>query len=96
MDLCAIGQDQFIDRLKQMYPMVDMKETPLPTCWSQKDKFQDVGLTQNNLRAHYKGKFFVLIFSLFLYKIVANFVIDCENHCDNVFLFVSMTVALFC
>ena len=56
MDLCAIGQDQFIDRLKQMYPMVDLKETPLPTCWSQKDKFQDVGLTQNNLRAHYKGK----------------------------------------
>ena len=56
MDLCAIGQDQFVKRLKQMYPMVDLKETPLPTCWSQKDKFQDVGLTQNNLRAHYKGK----------------------------------------
>ncbi|XP_043227976.1 ran-binding protein 9-like isoform X2 [Amphibalanus amphitrite] len=55
MDLCAIGQDQFVKRLKQLYPMVDLKETPLPTCWSQKDKFQDVGLTQNNLRAHYKG-----------------------------------------
>ncbi|XP_037085416.1 ran-binding protein 9-like [Pollicipes pollicipes] len=55
MELCAIGQDQFADRLKQLYPMVDTKETPLPTCWSQKDKFQDVGLTQNNLRAHYKG-----------------------------------------
>lgn len=55
MDHTNFVQEKFLQRLGQLYPMVDLKETPVPTCWSQKDKFQDIGLTQNNMRAHYKG-----------------------------------------
>ncbi|XP_059475156.1 ran-binding protein 10 [Neocloeon triangulifer] len=44
-----------IDRLKQLYPMVNEEETPLPRCWSPKDKYNYIGLSQNNLRVHYKG-----------------------------------------
>ncbi|KAG1688797.1 Ran-binding protein 9 [Nymphon striatum] len=45
----------FNDRLKSLYPMVDEKQNPLPRCWSPKDKFTHIGLSQNNLRVHYKG-----------------------------------------
>uniref|UniRef100_A0A8B9Z8R9 RAN binding protein 9 n=1 Tax=Buteo japonicus TaxID=224669 RepID=A0A8B9Z8R9_9AVES len=31
------------------------QETPLPRSWSPKDKFSYIGLSQNNLRVHYKG-----------------------------------------
>lgn len=44
-----------IDRIKTLYPAVNEEETPLPRCWSQKDKFNCIGLSQNNLRVHYKG-----------------------------------------
>ncbi|CAL1533620.1 unnamed protein product [Lymnaea stagnalis] len=44
-----------VDRLKQLYPAVDEEETPLPRSWSPKDKFNFIGLGQNNLRVHYKG-----------------------------------------
>uniref|UniRef100_A0A3B5AN88 RAN binding protein 10 n=1 Tax=Stegastes partitus TaxID=144197 RepID=A0A3B5AN88_9TELE len=30
-------------------------ETPLPRSWSPKDKYSYIGLSQNNLRVHYKG-----------------------------------------
>ncbi|KAK0048083.1 ran-binding protein 9 [Biomphalaria pfeifferi] len=43
------------DRLKVLYPAVDEDETPLPRSWSPKDKFNFIGLGQNNLRVHYKG-----------------------------------------
>ncbi|XP_003747647.1 ran-binding protein 9 [Galendromus occidentalis] len=43
------------DRLRLLYPAVDESETPLPRAWSQKDKFLFIGLSQNNLRVHYKG-----------------------------------------
>jgi len=43
------------ERLKILYPMVDEEETPLPRAWSTKDKFAYIGLSQNNLRVHYKG-----------------------------------------
>lgn len=43
------------DRLKLLYPMVNENETPLPRSWSPKDKFTYIGLSQNNLRVHYKG-----------------------------------------
>uniref|UniRef100_A0A8P4GD83 RAN binding protein 9 n=1 Tax=Dicentrarchus labrax TaxID=13489 RepID=A0A8P4GD83_DICLA len=33
----------------------DPSETPLPRSWSPKDKFSYIGLSQNNLRVHYKG-----------------------------------------
>ncbi|XP_014673319.1 PREDICTED: ran-binding protein 9-like [Priapulus caudatus] len=44
-----------LDRLKLLYPAVNEEETPLPRSWSVKDKFNFIGLSQNNLRVHYKG-----------------------------------------
>jgi hypothetical protein len=43
------------DRLKYLYPMVDEDDTPLPRSWNSKDKFTNLGLSQNNIRVHYKG-----------------------------------------
>lgn len=43
------------ERLKLLYPMVNEEETPLPRCWSTKDKYNYIGLSQSNLRVHYKG-----------------------------------------
>nr|KAF7415867.1 hypothetical protein H0235_012459 [Vespula pensylvanica] len=48
------GQTQVVDRLKMLYPMVNEEETPLPRSWSPKDKYNYIGLSQNNLRVHYK------------------------------------------
>ncbi|XP_032457388.1 ran-binding protein 10 isoform X2 [Nasonia vitripennis] len=48
-------QNQSVDRLKLLYPMVNEEETPLPRSWSPKDKYNYIGLSQNNLRVHYKG-----------------------------------------
>ncbi|XP_053294232.1 ran-binding protein 9 [Pleuronectes platessa] len=42
-------------RLRRLYPAVNETETPLPRSWSPKDKFSYIGLSQNNLRVHYKG-----------------------------------------
>ncbi|XP_011502358.1 PREDICTED: ran-binding protein 9 [Ceratosolen solmsi marchali] len=57
MDLSQVNsaQNQAIDRLKLLYPMVNEDETPLPRSWSSKDKYNYIGLSQNNLRVHYKG-----------------------------------------
>lgn len=49
------SSNQQVDRLKLLYPMVNENETPLPRSWSPKDKFTYIGLSQNNLRVHYKG-----------------------------------------
>ena len=43
------------ERLRILYPMVNEEETPLPRCWSTKDKFNLIGLSQNNVRLQYKG-----------------------------------------
>ena len=53
-----------VDRLKTLYPMVNEEETPLPRAWSPKDKYNYIGLSQNNLRVHYKGTYdcFFLLF----------------------------------
>ncbi len=40
-----------------LYPKVDESVTPLPRSWSPKDKFTYIGLSQGNLRVHYKGMF---------------------------------------
>ncbi|KAF9820536.1 hypothetical protein SFRURICE_009955 [Spodoptera frugiperda] len=48
-------QSDTVDRLKVLYPNVNEDETPLPRSWSTKDKFSYIGLSQNNLRVHYKG-----------------------------------------
>ena len=53
-----------IDRLKVLYPFVNEDETPLPRCWSSKDKYNFIGLSQNNLRVHYKGEFLFSFISL--------------------------------
>lgn len=49
-------RQQPVDRFKQLYPNVNEEETPLPRFWSTQDKCNTIGLTQNNLRVHYKGK----------------------------------------
>jgi len=43
------------ERLKILYPFVKQDDTPLPRAWSTKDKYNYIGLSQNNLRVHYKG-----------------------------------------
>jgi len=43
------------DRVAKLYPHVNEEETALPRSWSQQDKFTYLGLSQNNLRVHYKG-----------------------------------------
>lgn len=43
------------ERLSRLYPHVDERETPLPRQWSSKDRHSYIGLSQNNLRVHYKG-----------------------------------------
>ena len=42
-------------RLRELYPIVKESDTPLPRAWSSKDKYNFIGLSQNNLRVHYKG-----------------------------------------
>ena len=42
-------------RLSLLYPQVEERETHLPRQWSSKDKYSYIGLSQNNLRVHYKG-----------------------------------------
>uniref|UniRef100_A0A182HPC6 Ran-binding protein 9 n=1 Tax=Anopheles arabiensis TaxID=7173 RepID=A0A182HPC6_ANOAR len=44
-----------IDRLRMLYPNVNEAVDPLPRSWSLQDKCSTIGLTQNNLRVHYKG-----------------------------------------
>ncbi|KAK1161904.1 ran-binding protein 10-like [Acipenser oxyrinchus oxyrinchus] len=46
---------ELTERLKRLYPAVNEEETPLPRSWSPKDKYSYIGLSQNNLRVHYKG-----------------------------------------
>ncbi|CAB4014161.1 Ran-binding 9 [Paramuricea clavata] len=43
------------DAISRLYPKVDESETPLPRSWSPKDKCTFIGLSQTNLRVHYKG-----------------------------------------
>lgn len=58
------SQNGAVDRLKTLYPMVNEEETPLPRSWSPKDKYNYIGLSQNNLRVHYKGESTVFDFSI--------------------------------
>lgn len=58
MDPHTEGQQQngTVDRLKKLYPAVNETKTPLPRAWSPKEKYNLIGLSQNNLRVHYKGE----------------------------------------
>ena len=42
--------------LARLYPHVDEKELPFRRQWSSKDRHSYIGLSQNNLKVHYKGK----------------------------------------
>lgn len=46
-----------VDPISARYPVVDEADTPLPRQWSTKDKCTYLGLSQGNLRVHYKGCF---------------------------------------
>ncbi|XP_018573871.1 ran-binding protein 10-like isoform X2 [Anoplophora glabripennis] len=54
MDHPLETQNGAVDRLKRLYPAVDEAKTPLPRAWSPKEKYNYIGLSQNNLRVHYK------------------------------------------
>lgn len=47
------GEIKIFDRLKQLYPNVT---EPLPLSWSSTEKNNSIGLSNGNLRVHYKGK----------------------------------------
>lgn len=49
-------QNGTVDRLKKLYPAVNEEKSPLPRAWSPKEKYNLIGLSQNNLRVHYKGE----------------------------------------
>ena len=51
------------DRIAELYPHVNEDETPLPRAWNNQDKYNFIGLSQNNLRAHYKGIYYNLYFN---------------------------------
>lgn len=57
-DLKLSFDNKGVDRLKLLYPAVNEDDTPLARSWSPKDKYNYIGLSQNNLRVHYKGKQF--------------------------------------
>lgn len=52
---------QSVDRLKLLYPNVNELLTPLPRSWSSQEKNISIGLTQNNLRVHYKGSYLLIL-----------------------------------
>lgn len=56
MDPDIETQNGEVDRLKKLYPAVNEEKTPLPRAWSPKEKYNLIGLSQSNLRVHYKGK----------------------------------------
>uniref|UniRef100_A0AAX7T2Q2 RAN binding protein 9 n=1 Tax=Astatotilapia calliptera TaxID=8154 RepID=A0AAX7T2Q2_ASTCA len=58
VSICVLvrpNEKELNQRLRRLYPAVNENETPLPRSWSPKDKFSYIGLSQNNLRVHYKG-----------------------------------------
>ena len=61
------------------------EETPLPRSWSTKDKYQYIGLSQSNLRVHYK----VAISHFLPSNQTANSSLVCqielENGAENIF-----------
>ena len=57
--MSAVKSDKILDTkfdaIDTLYPSVNDSETPLPRSWSPKDKSSSIGLSQSNLRVHYKG-----------------------------------------
>ena len=57
-DMGSKSQDPSLtldERLRILYPMVDEDVSPLPRCWSMKDRFNFIGLSNDYLRVQYKG-----------------------------------------
>ncbi|XP_072013894.1 ran-binding protein 9-like [Amphiura filiformis] len=50
-----VDDTESLNRLKRLYPAVNEEETPLPRSWNSRQKSNIIGLSQNNLRVHYKG-----------------------------------------
>lgn len=48
------GEVKIFDRLKKLYPNVTSE--PLPLSWSSTEKNNSIGLSNGNLRVHYKGE----------------------------------------
>ena len=48
------------DRIAELYPHVNEEDMPLPRSWITQDRCTYIGLSQNNLRAHYKGTLLAL------------------------------------
>lgn len=46
----------YMDAISTLYPAVNEVDTPLPRAWSSKDKLSFLGLSNNSLRVHYKGR----------------------------------------
>lgn len=69
-----------MNRIISLYPNVNENETPLPRSWSSKDKCASIGLTQNNLRVHYKGTYiYIFIDILFFIEYFIRFVFYLAN-----------------
>ncbi|CAB0037300.1 unnamed protein product [Trichogramma brassicae] len=74
-------QNQTLDRLKMLYPMVNEEDTPLPKSWSSKDKYNYIGLSQNNLRVHYKDySTIIVLFEKLYYGILRVKIGDIRAH----------------
>lgn len=56
------GEVKIFDRLKQLYPNVISE--PLPLSWSSTEKNNSIGLSNGNLRVHYKGAYLQKIISI--------------------------------
>ena len=51
-----------MDAISKLYPAINEGDTALPRSWSTKDKLNFLGLSNNNLRVHYKGMIYLVQF----------------------------------
>lgn len=49
------NESDFKKRVKQLYPALNIEEISLPSKWSSSDKYNLIGLSQNDLKVQYKG-----------------------------------------
>ena len=71
------GEVKTLDRLKQLYPNVATE--PLPLSWSSTEKNNSIGLSNANLRVHYKGKQKKISIKFFLKFHILFYKIKCER-----------------
>jgi hypothetical protein len=82
------GEIKTLDRLKQLYPNVTTE--PLPLSWSSTEKNNSIGLSNGNLRVHYKGDCFSkkisIKFSLYTFAHTKEREKMIQQHTTNSFL----------